>query len=57
MTYERHGRGTDPDCQWPCDPDCELGPVHCMWHHEAGHRAGWHDPDACDAKAEAGGWR
>jgi hypothetical protein len=54
MTYERHGRGTDPDCQWPCDPDCELGPVHCMWHHEAGHRTGWHDPDACDRKAEAG---
>lgn len=35
-------------CQQPCDPDCELGPVHCYWAHEPNHKTGWHDSKECD---------
>ena len=31
-----------------CDRDCEIGPVHCPWHHQPRHKRGYHDPDHCD---------
>jgi hypothetical protein len=32
-------------CIQPCDPDCEVGPVHCYWIHEPNHKPGWHSRD------------
>ncbi len=37
-----------PDCQMACDPDCEIGPVHCWNAHRPGHKPDWHDSAACD---------
>ena len=39
-----------PDCQMPCDADCEAGPVHCWNWHRPNHKPDWHDPEACDAR-------
>jgi hypothetical protein len=33
-----------PNCQYPCDPDCEIGKPHCENHHPPD----WHDPVECD---------
>ena len=41
-----------PDCQMPCDPDCEIAGFHCWNHHRPGHKPDWHDPDACDIVRE-----
>jgi hypothetical protein len=38
------------DCQMPCDPDCEVGPVHCWNWHNPNHKPYWHDPAECDAR-------
>lgn len=35
----------------PCDPDCEVGPVHCVWIHEPNHKKGWHSPENCPGAA------
>jgi hypothetical protein len=43
----------DGSCQLPCDPDCELGPVHCWNWHRPAHKPDWHDPAAC-ARRPAG---
>lgn len=37
-----------PDCQMPCDEDCEIGPVHCWNWHRPSHKPDWHDPAKCD---------
>lgn len=36
-----------PECFQPCDPDCDAGPVHCLWAHQPGHKPGRHPQDAC----------
>jgi len=41
--------GAGRDCQMPCDPDCEIGPVHCWNRHRPDHKPDWHDGAACDA--------
>jgi hypothetical protein len=40
------------DCQVPCDPDCEIAPVHCQFRHVPRRKPDWHDPAACDAAAD-----
>lgn len=42
-----------PDCQGPCDTDCEIAPEHCeYWHLPKASgpdgSADWHDPAGCD---------
>lgn len=39
-----------PECIEPCDPDCEVGPVHCVWIHLPNHKPGWHSAEDCPAK-------
>jgi hypothetical protein len=34
-------------CIQPCDPDCEVGPVHCEWVHLPNHKKGWHSQEDC----------
>ena len=41
----------DPDCQMPCDDDCEIAPVHCWNWHRPNHKRDWHDPAGCDERA------
>lgn len=42
------------ECQVPCDVDCEIGPVHCLYDHVVRwKRPQGHDPAACD---ESAGW-
>lgn len=36
------------NCQTLCDPDCELGAVHCEWAHLPSHKPGWHSSDSCE---------
>jgi hypothetical protein len=38
-------------CMQPCDPDCEVGPVHCYWVHEPNHKPGWHSQEDCPERA------
>ena len=40
------------DCQQPCDADCEVASVHCIYVHLPKHKRA-HDPDQCPAEALA----
>lgn len=45
-------RTSEAECQVPCDVNCEIGPVHCLY----GHVVRWKRPDghdlaACDEQA------
>jgi hypothetical protein len=53
MTQAESGAGVDDLCPSRCDPDCEIGPVHCYWAHEPNHKQGWHDPEEAYATAQA----
>lgn len=46
--------GQADDCQMPCDPDCEIGPVHCWNWHNPRHKPYWHDPAECDRSRASG---
>jgi hypothetical protein len=39
-------------CMQPCDPDCEVGPVHCVWVHQPNHKPGWHSPENCPERVQ-----
>lgn len=38
----------------PCDPDCEIGPVHCWNWHNPRHKPYWYDPAECDRSRASG---
>lgn len=43
-----------PDCQLPCDRDCEITRDECSRHcwnwHRPRHKPDWHDPLDCDSE-------
>lgn len=48
---EEKSAATEKPCHLPCDPDCEIGPVHCWNWHRPKHKPDWHNPARCDASA------
>jgi hypothetical protein len=35
------------NCLATCDPDCEVGDVHCWFVHLPSHKPGWHTAENC----------
>jgi hypothetical protein len=50
--YDDDGELAAETCPDPCDDDCEIGPEHCLWHHQPSHKRGWHDPAECDERTK-----